>query len=239
MIPEQLRRQIVLSNIELDVELTRMTDAYTDELFTMSGTMVVRFPVSRLIVDVERFENDADEPMSKVGMGKIPMKTSHGERLRRELGADEVNNLINEYYRPHHWALQAAVEKELAKRGRALIIDCHSFPSHPLPCDKDQTIPRPDFCVGSDSFHTSVALLALVVKELDKTGCSIKINQPYVGTIVPMAFYGNDKRVSSIMIEVNRSLYMEEATGEKSKGFDLVREQIQEVLKKIGEFDRS
>jgi N-formylglutamate deformylase len=60
-----------------------------------------------------------------------------------------------------------------------------------------------------------------------------------VGTIVPMAIYGNDKRVSSIMIEVNRSLYMEEATGEKSKGFDLVREQIQEVLKKIGEFDRS
>lgn len=94
LVPEQMRGQFVLSDKELEIELTRMTDAFTDELFAMPRTVVIKFPISRLIVDVERFENDADEPMSKVGMGKIPMKTSHGERLRRELGTDEVNNLI-------------------------------------------------------------------------------------------------------------------------------------------------
>ena len=238
LIPEHLREQIVLSDVELETELTRMTDAYTDELFNLPGAVVVRFPVSRLIVDVERFENDADEPMSKVGMGKIPMKTSHGERLRRELGADEVNNLITEYYRPHHQALHAAVEKELAKRGKALIVDCHSFPSHPLPCDREQSLTRLDICMGTDSFHTPEALTIFAVGEIVKTGFCLELNFPYSGTIVPMKFYGKDQHVSSIMIEVNRGLYMDEMTGEKNNGFGRTLEQIKEVLKEIGKFEK-
>jgi len=52
-----------------------MTDAYTDELFRCDGVTSVRYPVSRIVVDPERFENDVDEVMSTVGMGVVYTRT--------------------------------------------------------------------------------------------------------------------------------------------------------------------
>jgi len=204
----------------------------------LSDVTVIKFPVSRLVVDVERFADDADEPMSKVGMGKIPTKTSQGKALRRQLKPNEVSNLITEYYEPHHQTLQAAVERELARHGMALILDCHSFPSRPLPCDQDQTTPRPDFCIGTDLFHTPKKLADLVVRELQKTGYKVDFNRPYSGAIVPMKFYGQDPRVASIMIEINRSLYMDETTGEKNVMFAKIGAQVKYILLKIADFEQ-
>ncbi|OGI41179.1 MAG: hypothetical protein A2140_03605 [Candidatus Muproteobacteria bacterium RBG_16_62_13] len=59
-IPEEFRDQIVLSDEDLGAELRMMTDAFTDELFALPETAVVRFPVSRLLVDVERFPDDTE-----------------------------------------------------------------------------------------------------------------------------------------------------------------------------------
>jgi N-formylglutamate amidohydrolase len=55
-----------------------MTDAYTDELFQsdLLGASTVHYPVSRIVVDPERFESDAEESMARVGMGVIYTKTS-------------------------------------------------------------------------------------------------------------------------------------------------------------------
>ena len=54
-----------------------MTDHYTDELFNITNSYIhkLKFPVSRLLVDVERFEKDELEIMSKVGMGCIYERT--------------------------------------------------------------------------------------------------------------------------------------------------------------------
>jgi N-formylglutamate amidohydrolase len=64
-------------------------------------------------------------------------------------------------------------------------------------------------------------------------GHSLGINQPYAGAIVPLAFYRKDRRVVSIMIEVNRSLYMDELAGTKSNRFDTLQDQIQDLLSSI------
>jgi N-formylglutamate deformylase len=209
-VPEDLRDQIVLPDAELDAELTLMTDAFTDELFTLAGTTTVRFPISRLLVDVERFADDAQEPMSKVGMGM--------------------------YYEAHHQRLSTAVKHELVQYGKALIVDCHSFPSQPLPCDRDRSIPRPEFCIGTDPFHTPRALVQATAQRIQAMGYRLGINRPYAGTMVPMAFYQKDRRVASIMVEVNRSLYMDELAGTKSYRFDTVQAQIQTLLDAIRAF---
>ena len=67
-IPEEFRNQFILSQSELAYEIEVMTDHYTDEMVSWSN-QVIRFGYSRLLVDVERFWNEKDEPMSKVGMG--------------------------------------------------------------------------------------------------------------------------------------------------------------------------
>jgi N-formylglutamate deformylase len=157
LIPAGLRDQILLSDRDLAEELTLMTDAFTDEIFACPKAAAVRFPFSRLIVDVERFSDESEEPRSRMGMGVIYTRTAHGGEFRRRLQPEEQRALMS-LYEAHHQALSARVAGELEQSGRALIIDCHSFPSRPLPCDLDKTTPRPQFCLGTDPTHTPEAL---------------------------------------------------------------------------------
>ena len=83
-IPAEIRPAILLSDEDLATELLRMTDAYTDELFRLDPRLarMVTSPVSRLVVDPERFPDDAVESMASRGMGAIYTRTSDGSPLR-------------------------------------------------------------------------------------------------------------------------------------------------------------
>ena len=236
-IPESMKDQFVLPDGELSAELTLMTDAFTDELFAVAGATILRFPISRLVVDVERFPDDADEPMSRVRMGMVYTRTASGLNLRRTLEAHERASLLS-IYETHHQALSREVSSELARRENALVVDCHSFPSQPLPCDRDQSFPRPDFCIGTDSFHTPEALAESTAVNLEKMGFSVRLNRPYEGALVPMEFWRKDRRVASIMVEINRRLYMDETTGMKTGEFDPFKEQTESILSLIREFQQ-
>jgi N-formylglutamate amidohydrolase len=69
-IPSEIRYQFLLSDDELSNELNRMTDAFTDDLFSTKISIIkhtIVYPVSRLVVDPERFIDDDKEVMSKKG----------------------------------------------------------------------------------------------------------------------------------------------------------------------------
>jgi N-formylglutamate deformylase len=129
--------------------------------------------------------------------------------------------------------LEKAVAAELAKDGRSLIVDCHSFPSIALPYELDQSADRPDICIGADCFHTPQLLIDTIRGEFEKFGYSTAVNKPFAGTIVPMAYYQKERSVESIMIEVNRKLYMDESTGTKNAGFNLVKQHIASALNEL------
>jgi N-formylglutamate amidohydrolase len=232
-IPEEVRPFILLDDMELREELIRMTDAYTDELFMFSGSVSVVFPISRLAVDPERFLDDSEEPMAEKGMGVIYTKTSDGRPLRKPPLPDEREALIARFYVPHHRALEEAVGRELSENGSCVLVDCHSFPSHPLPCDLYQRVPRPDICLGTDDYHTPSALRDLVAGIFTSFGLEVAFNQPYAGCLVPFRYYHSDPRVRSIMIEIRRDLYMEETSGKKTNRFDATREIIRHALESI------
>lgn len=228
-IPADVRAGIRLNDIDLRRELLRMTDWYTDELFDTGIGAPTIFPVSRLVADPERFENDADEPMSEKGMGLVYTRTSEGQMLRCLSPEDRIS-LINAYYGPHHGRLEKAVANNLRDFGKCLIIDCHSFSSMPLPHEPDQTVPRPEICLGTDPFHTPGDLALKLENAFRESGLAVKRNVPFEGTLVPSAYWRIDKRVSSIMIEVNRALYMDEATGRKAAQFKNVRLRLGKIL---------
>jgi N-formylglutamate deformylase len=48
-----------------------------------------------------------------------------------------------------------------------------------------------------------------------------------------MDYYRKDRNVQSLMIELNRKLYMDEKTGMKNESCDSVKTKIQKVLKGI------
>ena len=72
-IPADVRRQFLVSDETLRQELLKMTDWFTDELFTLPAreAVAIRFPVSRLVLDPERFIDDQQEVMASRGMGVI------------------------------------------------------------------------------------------------------------------------------------------------------------------------
>jgi len=160
LIPASVRPQYVVSDADLDRELVLITDRFTHELFDIDGDGIHRviYPVSRLVVDPERFRDDADEPMAERGMGAVYMKTAHGEALRRILEPAEREELLRDYYDPHDATLTRLVADAIDEHGTCFIIDAHSFPSTPLPCDLSQEQPRPDICLGTDSVSYAAAV---------------------------------------------------------------------------------
>jgi N-formylglutamate deformylase len=231
-IPSDIRQTILLSDSDLEKELTKITDAYTDELFDsgLTGAQTVVFPVSRLVLDPERFVDDDQEIMAERGMGVIYTRTSDGQLLRHQPNSKDRLALINQYYRPHHQNLESCVSSCLEQFQRCMIIDCHSFPLLPLPYEIDLNPDRPDICIGADDFHTPDWLKDKFVTSFEHLGFNVAVNKPFTGSIVPMQHYKKDSCVMSIMVELNRKLYMNEKTGEKIDQFDGLKEKLSEIV---------
>jgi len=141
--------------------------------------------------------------------------------------------LIQRFYTPHHKGLAEAAERELDRHGSALILDCHSFPSVPLPYELDQDPNRPDICIGTDEYHTPPDLKEVGRQAVTDEGLTCEINRPFSGSIVPSRYYCRDCRVSSIMVEVNRSLYMDEGTGVRSFQYERCRASLGRIILKM------
>lgn len=229
-IPKSEREKILLTEAELQEELLIMTDRYTDELFDIGSYDRHMDTVSRLVMDPERFRLDEDEEMASVGMGAIYSKTSDGKTLRN-ISVDEKNAMLLKYYDPYHKAFTEKVQQKLTLYGNCIIIDAHSFPSKPLPYEKDKSVFRPNICIGYEDFNNVPGhpRLAGEFFFLGKN-MTVSYNEPFVGSIVPECFYKKDKRVTSLMIELNRSIYMDEKTGRKTKRFDEVKNMLKEFM---------
>lgn len=234
-IPDDVAATLLLRGTELDRELLVMTDRYTDALFSVPGVAAthVVFPVSRLVVDPERFERDEDEPMAARGMGVVYERTSDGRRLRERPSPEARALLLDRFYRPHHAALERAVSAALEAHGRCLLVDAHSFPSKPLPYEDDQDPDRPEICVGTDAFHTPAWLRDAAVEAFRDEGLRVAIDRPFAGALVPAAHHRKVPAVRSVMIEVNRALYMDEATGARGRRFDEIADVLRRVIERL------
>lgn len=220
VIPDDLRRTFLPDDAGLQRELVAMTDHHTVDLFGgVECADAVVFPVSRLVVDPERFLDDAQEPMARCGMGVLYTTCSTGEPLRHAPNAAAREALLARFYHPHHARLTAAVDDAIMTHDCALIVDCHSFPAAPRAQELHHVDVRPDICLGTDAFHTPPWLTDAACAVFASEGYRVTVDAPYAGTIVPLSHYHRDRRVMSLMIEVNRGLYVDEDTGERLPDF--------------------
>lgn len=231
-IPDDVKKTFVLPEPELNDQVLLLTDMHTDELFSVEHPLVHRiiYPVSRFVVDPERFCDDDQEEMVSIGMGVVYTKTADFKPLRREISEKEREELLKRYYHPHHEKLTQAVDAALLHYKKCLVIDCHSFPSSPFTFEKDQFRERPDICIGTDSYHTSQHLIDFIDSQWAEAGFSTALNHPFAGTIVPLKHYHQNPSVRSVMFEINRRLYMDEKTGRKLACFKEIKSRIGEII---------
>ncbi|WP_024757006.1 N-formylglutamate amidohydrolase [Streptomyces exfoliatus] len=220
VIPPDVRDGILLGDEELDRELDHITDAHTAEIAASASATADTAPwqfvnrLSRLVVDPERFPDEREE-MLAVGMGAVYTRTTRRTALRP--AAFDPAPLIDRYFTPYAQAMADAVAGRLAATGRAVIIDVHSYPTEPLPYELHGEGPRLPVCLGTDAFHTPPALLDAAREAFGGFG-DLATDTPFAGTYVPLPYYGKDPRVSALMIEIRRDVYMSEPGGAAGTG---------------------
>jgi N-formylglutamate amidohydrolase len=213
----------LLSDDDLTKEIVLLSDHYCDDLFAVPDAERIVFPYCRVYCDVERFF--PVDPMDQYGMGMYYTKTFDGRdmRLLEQIDYERVHSV----YRNHHQQLRDAVNKELAQHGLCLIVDCHSFSAYAV---HDHANDYPDICIGTDPFHTPSWLADALCTEADNSGYSVAFNDPFGGCIVPMEHYEKDRHVHSVMIEINRSMYLQEDLISRSEKYYRTKEVLNRLM---------
>jgi N-formylglutamate deformylase len=227
-----LKDGYVVSHEILQSEILKLTDWYTDDLFNSQEDVMVIAPFSRIFCDPERFPDDEQEIMAKFGMGVLYEKTDNGDSMR-VVGPELRKQILEEYYWKHHYRLNIAVNKQLEQYNKAVILDCHSYPEIPIERSLIKSSFRPDFNIGTDAYHTPKILIDASIDFFKQKGFSLGIDEPYTGSIVPLEHYQKNKNVQSIMLEINRRLYLEEGSNKKSDNYETTKTITQEFMNVI------
>ena len=224
-----LKEGYLIPDKALEAEMLKLTDWYTDDLFHSEADISIIANFSRIFCDPERFANDSQEVMAKFGMGVLYEK-SDDESIIRKVSIELRERILEEYYWQHHKNLSQAVKTQLNQYRKALIIDCHSYPNKPLTRDLNQDANRPDFNIGTDEYHTPQNLVDISKEFFHKKGYSLGINWPYQGSIVPLDYYQKNNKVQTIMLEINRKLYLNEPSNQKSENYPAIKSITHEFI---------
>lgn len=206
-----------------------LTDLSTDKLAPSKCHKLI-FKYSRLFCDVEKFKDDSKEIMAKKGMGVVYTKDC--DNIISIPSKKYKRKVLKSYYDKHHNKLDKLVTNILKKYNRCIIIDFHSFSDEMVKklLDIDN---NPDICIGIDKFYTDALLTNFTVNHFKKYGYSVEINKPYSGTMLPTKYFNkHDKRLSSIMIEINKRIYLKD-----KKEYYKLKNCIEDYYKKIQSYD--
>ena len=229
-IPKEFIDDYLLSKDELTENIYQYCDLYTDELFNslFDAFDGVKSEYSRLFFDPERFGDDNQEAMcKKYGLGWFYENAILTEKPLRKL---DHKNIIRKYFDNHHKELNQKTEQKLALHDKCTVIDCHSF-SNERYWFHDKSLYLPDICIGFEDKHADKELVNIIKNEFK--GYDIGINIPYSGSLVPTNYWGKEERVKSVMIEINKKLYLEPDNVTKNKSFYLIKEKLENILKTL------
>jgi len=210
----------------LDEEEKKLIDFYTDELFAADEEHkhieTIIFPFCRLYCDVERLSND---PLESKGLGIWYHRSTADCSLRAWGRRQESHQLYNQF---HYEVITKFINLDSHIGNQCLLIDCHSFSALPnlLNLNPPQDI---DICIGfnEDETRPSNRVIGLVKSYFAQKDYRVGINTPFSNSKTFDVPGGN--KYHSMMIEVNKSLYMNEGTLEKTQGFYRLHHHLQEL----------
>ncbi|HEU0117184.1 MAG TPA: N-formylglutamate amidohydrolase [Alphaproteobacteria bacterium] len=218
------------------LQLLRQTeDSYVDELVAgaaEAGATVIVAEFPRCYIDLNRAEDDIDpavlgepwpislQPSDRTlqGLGLIRRLCRSGVPVYREpLKVAEVQKRIENFYRPYHGALEKTLAKKMSEFGVCYLINAHSMPGQ---SSEGLSSARPDFVLG-DRIGTSCdpSFTRRAREILQDMGYSVALNNPYMGVEIVRRYGLPQQGQHALQLEINRKLYMNEQTLEKTAGF--------------------
>jgi N-formylglutamate amidohydrolase len=241
--------------VSLDL-LRQAEDAYVDELYASGpargATLIAaRFPRSyidpnRSLLDIDGSLLEAPWPgpaiksrKTELGIGLIWRLLDSGTPIySRKLSIEEVKRRIVRYHQPYQRAVKDAIDTAHGHFGAVWHLNLHSMPAVSGSISEEGPgKPRADFVLGDrDGSTCDAEFTATVADALRGMGYEVKVNDPYKGVELVRAFSDPKARRHSLQIEVNRRLYMNERTREKSAGFDALRGNLDRLLENVSSY---
>ena len=153
------------------------------------------------------------------GLGAIARVVAEGQEIyARKLTFAEARGRIEGAHRPYHAALERLIAEAHRTHGFAILIDWHSMPAAAA---KAGGRDRPCDIVLGDRFGAACAgvLTLRVERALESMGYRVARNTPYAGGYTTEHYGRPGRRTHALQIEINRGLYLDEATLEPTAGF--------------------
>lgn len=235
--------------------LRRAEDAYVDELIGAApeaGISLLAATYPRAYIDLNRDADDIDPDMldapwpgvlrpskkSEMGLGLIRRFVTPGLAIyERKLSVGEVRRRIESIYEPYHRALAETLERSKVANGFVWHVDWHSMKSvgNAMTPDGDGA-KRADFVVGDlDGASAGRALTDAAIVLLRRRGYSVALNDPYKGASIVKRYGRPAEGISTIQIEINRNLYLNELDVTKTERFAALQADLTTFTRELAE----
>lgn len=228
-------------------------DAFVDELFNAAPSrgaalVAARFPRAYLDVNRDPWELDpamfADPlpawaktrtPRVAAGLGTVPRIVADGTEIYRDLlSVREAEERVRRLHRPYHRTLERLLAEARARFGAAALIDCHSMPSVGGPGERDSGRDRVDVVIG-DRFGASCSsrLSEFLATQFSGLGYRVARNAPYAGGWTTERYGRPARGQHAVQIELNRALYLNEASVERTDRFAVLQRDVSTVIEAL------
>jgi N-formylglutamate amidohydrolase len=237
--------------------IRRSEDALVDDLIAAApdlGAAMITARYARAYIDLNReaFELDAGMYSDDIpefarartarvaaGLGAIARVVGEGQEIyARKLTFAEARGRIEGAHRPYHAALERLIAEAHRAHGLAILIDWHSMPAAAARAGGRD---RPSDIVLGDRFGAACAgvLTLRVERALEAMGYRVARNTPYAGGYTTEHYGRPGRRTHALQIEINRGLYLDEATLQPTAGFAQLKANLESLTATLAAGDWS
>lgn len=240
----------------LDHRMIRSSeDAYVDQLLSAApafGAPLIHALLPRAWLDLNRAPDELDpaliegihrpahNPRVSSGLGVIPRVVANGRAIYRgKLTLAEAERRIAQVWHPYHNALRRLIDESQARFGQAILIDCHSMPHEAIEAHSRPGSTRPDVVLG-DRFGAAAGreVMEQIEAAFASAGLRVARNSPFAGAYIAQA-YGRPVRGNHVVqVEIDRSLYLDEARIELRPDYPAFHRLISGVVAEISSIGR-
>jgi len=246
-VPDAVREQLRAGQDDIE----RDADIYVDKLcadVVGVGATLLSAHVSRYVVDLNRAPDDVDRetvpdhpsPKAMQPRGVVwRMTTTGAPALTRPLTGDELGARLASFHTPYHLTLEQELDRLRQRFGFVILVAAHSMPSMGRASHGDSGSRRADIVPGTRGRSTADAR---VIDEVDvhfrAAGLTVRHDDPYRGGYTT-GHYGEPRaNIHAVQIEINRALYVNEATGQPHDGhFQRLQKLLTELVERLGRLD--
>ncbi|PIB22816.1 N-formylglutamate amidohydrolase [Amylibacter kogurei] len=231
-------------------------DAFVDELFSSapeSGAPLMAAVMPRAFIDLNRGADELDSaiiedvkptkgnPRTAAGLGVIPRVVSQGRAIQTgKISHQDAQDRIANYYVPYHQRLKELINQTFQAFGESLLVDCHSMPHTALDNISVRGGSRPDVIIG-DRFGSACApeVADKVEAAFRRQGFIVARNLPFAGAYILREYGRPTQRRNAVQVEIDRALYMDEASITKNDQFGAVKKRIDQVILELAEISQA